>query len=97
MKLRLTSAQHSALDCAGIFEMPDGPDEELLRSAIRGHTLELDGRENISAAASAVNELSNAESHLAEISLDRDMRRGHQGASKALQHLASKLWMEIAA
>ncbi len=94
MRIRLTSAQKSALDCAGLFDAPDGPAEEMLSASIQGSILELDGRENISTAASAVNELSNAESDLAEISLDRDMRRGHRGASKALQNLASALWEE---
>ena len=94
MKMKLTNAQLSAIDCAGIFEAahPDSPGEILLRDSIQGKTLELDGREAISLAASTVNDISNSEDYLAEVSLDADMRKGHRGASRAMQNLASTLW-----
>ena len=92
IKIRLTRVQESALDCAGIFEDPDGLGEEILRDAIEGLTLTIEDCDEMRDAADAVSELSDLEGDRAESpGRDAEQRESDRRASRALQKLASKL------
>ena len=83
MKLRLTLAQVSALECAGL-DQPEGPAEVTLAAAWRGRVLEVTDATR-DALFEAVNDRSNAEDAQAEQTGDIFARR----AARSLSALAS--------
>jgi len=81
--VRLTSAQLTALECAGVFE---GEDD----LGIRAH-VSPDRRSIASAAASAVCELSNGLDDAIRDQADAERRRWYATDSRVLANLYSKL------
>ena len=89
--VRITEAQLSALECAGLFEVPDGPDEAALAAAIDGRRLVVTN-ETREALVSALIELCNGEDAIAEdASRGRDERRFARAATRSLTNLIEKI------
>lgn len=86
MTIRLTTAQRSALECAGLDLLYDGADA-LIDAAWNGRGDFVVTNETRNALVSALHEMSNAEDYVAE----RDGDRAARGASTALWHLARKI------
>jgi hypothetical protein len=88
--LRLTAAQLSALECAGLEERADDlePDEQILRAAWRGRQLEVTDATR-EAIFRALTDRSNAEDADAQQRADAAIRRQAAGAAAALANLAS--------
>ena len=87
--IRLTAAQRSALECAGL-EMPE-PDQIALALAWQGRDVLDVTAETKDAIVAALTELANGEDALAEQTDDRDVRRGARGACAALGKLSLKV------
>lgn len=91
LRIKLTDAQYSALECSGI-EFPDNADERALAAAWQDGYLVVppEARDNI---RWALIEFSNSEDGIAEDrNRDKDERSGARGAAKALCNLSSKLY-----
>ena len=92
-RIRLTPAQSSALEASGVFEAPDGAGEEAVSDASGGQYLTFQPAKARYRAASAINQLANAEDDQAlDPNRSPDQRVGDRGACTALTNLASKLW-----
>lgn len=83
--IRLTAAQRSALECAGLELAEDGP-EVVLRAAWQGDRLVFDVRDR-EALFDALNDRSNAEDAQAEEQRDRYARQ----AARSLAAVASRV------
>jgi hypothetical protein len=82
---RLTPAQRSALECAGLHVEPLTPGERALRDAWSGNLLHVEP-EDLDAVIDGVNDRSNAEDEAADHGIP-----GARGASTALTNLAQAL------
>lgn len=86
MKVKVTPAQHEALNARGVFEDTRDSGEELLVSRYRDWALEFDQgeREEI---ASIVNRLSNGADELSREEPDAERRRWLQQDARTLSNL----------
>lgn len=91
VKVHLTDAQASALECAGLDLDDSSP--KLTAAWAGGRQLVFDAADR-DALFSEVNELSNGEDGTAQAATDPTMKRQAAGAALALGNLASKiLWV----
>ena len=89
-KIRLTDAQLSALQCAGLFERDDlTNDEDVLRLSVQEHYLVVSPNTR-EAIARALNELSNAED-AAAVEQRNELAIYAARAARSLSNLYSKV------
>lgn len=87
--IRLTDAQYSALECAGLLDGETDTltvEERYLLDALHGRTLRVTAA-NVEPIADALNELSNSEDAFAETTTDRDSRTHARRAARTLYNL----------
>lgn len=90
-RIRLTSAQVSALECSGILEAAEGPREAAVLAAWQGSLL-IVAHEALDDVCGGLVDLANAEDASAEEgSLDPVQRRQARGACDALSNLVAKI------
>src|SRR5262245_14663940 len=89
--VRVTEAQLTALQCAGIFEAPEG-DEVLVVEALRGRVLDLAA--GPARIAAVINDLSNAADERLRDEADAERAAWARSDARALANLYSKILKE---
>lgn len=98
MKIQITQAQYSAIECGGVLEVPEGRGEVILRDSLNGcgSTLTIDDGEDVTTVLETLTALANAEDDRAEDpTRDPDCRAGDRGARTALTNLSARIITEV--
>ena len=90
MKIKMTPAQMTALECAGVLEMPEGDGECLLCDAIYGAMIHI-SPETVDQLASTINDMSNAADERSRDDLDDDRRKWARSDAAVLANLYAKV------